>query len=132
MCKLRWTNILGPFLDIFERLTPFLPFFLTAKGPPFWIKKNIFFKSPLIIFLSKPKCCIWSHNSKMVLHLGIENTFCKYLFKKYFQQYFPKKIISMPKYYTILESWDQMPHFGFDSKMTRRDIKKIFFKSKGE
>ena len=40
--------------------------FWKHKGPPFGFEKIFFFKSPEIIFLSKPLDCIWSHDSKMV------------------------------------------------------------------
>ena len=52
--------------------------FWKSKGSPLWmLKKNLQIK-----FLSKPCDGIWSHDSKMVLHLGIENIFCKYFFQK--------------------------------------------------
>ena len=80
MSKLRWTNFLRQFLDIFERVPKTQNFFClqnlppcTAKtvfsepkGPPFRFKEIFFFKSPQIIFLSQPLHCIWSHDSKMV------------------------------------------------------------------
>ena len=56
--------------------------------------------------------------------MGIKNIFCKYFFKNIFQNIFSnfwkkylQKIFSIPKCYTILESWDQMLSLGFGRKM---------------
>ena len=61
-----------------------------------------------------------------IWHLDIANIFCKYLVKNIFQNIFfqfKKKIFAIPKCYTILESWEQMPQHGFDKNL----IWRIFF-----
>ena len=52
----------------FPKKNPPRPIFVFKKhkGPPFGFEKIFFFKSPEIIFLSKPLDCIWSHDSEMV------------------------------------------------------------------
>ena len=62
--------------------------------------------------------------------MGIANIFCKFFFlnwKKIFWKIFLtkylQKIFAIPKCYTNLESWEQMPQHGFDKNLIRR----IFF-----
>ena len=81
-------------------------------------------------FLSKPCDGICSHDSKMIQHFGIANIFfCKYLVKNIFQNIFfqfkkkyLQKIFAIPKCYTILESWEQMPQHGFDKNLIWRNF----------
>ena len=104
MSKFWRTAILRPFFDIFERLLETQNFFC-EKLPP--RTANIVFENPK----AKPCDSIWSHNSKMVEHLGISNIFCKYLvknifrnifsnfLKKYFQKYF--------QYLSVISFWNR-------------------------
>ena len=61
--------------------------------------------------------------------MGIANIFRKYLVKNIFQNIFSnfwkkyfQKIFSIPKCYTILESWDRMPSHGFDENLIWRNF----------
>ena len=60
------------------------PFLQIQRFPPLGVEKKFLH----INFLSKPCDGIWSHDSKMVEHLGIENIFCKYLVKNIFENIF--------------------------------------------
>ena len=119
MSKFWLTNILRPFLYIFERLpktqnffswkiTPLHSknrFFLT-KGPPFGFEKIFFSKSPKIIFLAKPFDRNWSHDSKKVWHLGIRNIFGNIFLKNIFKNIFSKNI------YKNIFNTQVLYHFG--------------------
>ena len=50
------------------------PFFLNKRVPPLDLEKY-FFQIALNHFLLKPVFSIWSQDSRMVWHLGIENIF---------------------------------------------------------
>ena len=67
------TVILYSDMGLFYRQLPLIAFvklFIVCRctlHKGIWIFKFFFFKSPKkILFLSKPKCCIWSHDSKRV------------------------------------------------------------------
>ena len=89
--KLRQTNILRPFLDIFEKLPETQIFFckitpLHSKNCFFWIFQKIFFSNrPRSFFLSKSSYSI-CHDSKM--EIVLKNYSKKYFWRKYFTKIF--------------------------------------------
>ena len=87
--------------------------FANPKGPPFgcWKKnffKSSFYQSHVVAFvLTIPK---WYNT--WVLQIFFVNIWSKIFFKIFFFNFLKKyfqKIFSIPKCYTILESWEQMP-----------------------
>ena len=56
--------------------------------------------------------------------VGIENIFFnwKKIFWKIFLTKYLQKIFAIPKFYTILELWDQMPPHGFDKNLIWRNL----------
>ena len=92
------------------------PFFLNQRPPPLDFKKYFFSNGPKSYFyqshcialgLTIPK---WYNT--WVLKIFFVNIFFKNIFLNFFFQKFSKiflKLFSIPKCYTILESWEQMP-----------------------
>ena len=92
----------------------------------FKFPKSFFYQSHVIAFgLTIPK---WYNT--WVLKIFFVNIFSKIFLKIFFSNFWKKylqKIFSIPKCYTILESWDRMQCNGFDRKMIWGDfLKKCF------
>ena len=119
MSKLRWTNILRPFFDIFERLPKTQNFFFeklppgtaktvfeNPKGPPFGCWKIFFFESSfyqshvMAFALTIPK---WYNT--WVLQIFFVNIWTKIFFKIFFFNFLKKyfqKIFAIPKLLLLL------------------------------
>ena len=110
MSKFRWTTILRPFFDIFERLLETQYFFIVEKlppgiaktvfenpkGPPLWmLKKKKFFKSSfyqshvMAFGLTIPK---WYNT--WVLQIFFVNILCQKYFFQFFEKIFSENIFN--------------------------------------
>ena len=99
------------------------PFLKIQRGGPLDVEKK---NSSNQVFI---KAMLWHSVSRF--QNGITLRYWKYFLKIFFQKIgknifdtkYLQKIFAIPKCYTILESWEQMPQHGFDKNLIRR----IFF-----